>query len=267
MTNTNCGYLYIASGAKSYFDEAYQSIQSLRRHDPLAHITLICDDCEKISRELRENVDNIIIEPCKVSEKKIGWLFKARTIYKLSPYEKTFFLDTDTYIIDNVRELFTLLDFFDMCLCHGSVDRSKIYLKGQEIIGYTPYNSGLVLLKKADVVKKLYEDLHKTYSQNPDNYLVSGDQQAMMVALAVSNIKTYILQNNWNARFIYPEKYVGKVSVLHGRHKNLEKIADAINQTDRPRVWIPWAEMCLSDGRSTKEVLKLVIKLFINRWR
>ncbi len=37
-----------------------------------------------------------------------------------SPYEHTLFLDADTYICDNINELFDLLELFDLALAHDT---------------------------------------------------------------------------------------------------------------------------------------------------
>ena len=103
----SCGYIYIASNQVggnqkiNYLQEAFNSARSLRKVDTQAHITLYTNqkikDVTKIFNEIK------IVEMslrCK------------QEILSLSPYDKTIYIDTDTYINHSITDLFEMLERF-----------------------------------------------------------------------------------------------------------------------------------------------------------
>ena len=86
-------------------EEAIISVLSLKRINPGAHCTLVTDI------DIQENPfdEVILVEPTHEDKLLNGKLIKLRGVL-MSPYEKTIFLDTDTYFSQEPQELFPLLD-------------------------------------------------------------------------------------------------------------------------------------------------------------
>lgn len=107
------GYLYAALG-ESCFREAIISATSLRRVTPHAHITLVTDQ----DASGFYCFDSVIVkQPVAISDcQHINGRYYKITSMIESPYQQTLFLDTDTYLCDQVLEIFRLLDFCDLCM-------------------------------------------------------------------------------------------------------------------------------------------------------
>jgi hypothetical protein len=267
------GYFYMAAVNKKFIEEAVFSAQSLKNLDPDAHITLITD--QKLLMEFKEEVeifDHIItqdLEKIEIAIKdqwKLGLLFKVKYMYDFSPYNKTCFLDTDTYIIENCRNLFSILEFNDICISHAPVAVNAVMVNNKPLIGYTPYNSGVILFRKNKSVEKFFLKWYEIFKNKLDKY--QTDQHAFMEALIDNNCKVYVLQNIWNARFIFFEKFSDKVRILHGRHKKLKDIAKQINITTENRIWHPIIESCFYSRMSIINILNAMYRLLKhNLWR
>ena len=117
MTITDFGVFYVAAGQK-YVDEAYNSAKSLKKIEPSLNITLLSD------RELPQQdvFERIILVDEKVTCRNEGLLFKVKHLYFDSPYQKTLFVDTDTYFTDNCASGFEILKYFDLALVPAPVD-------------------------------------------------------------------------------------------------------------------------------------------------
>lgn len=250
------GYLYIVCGDRKYFDEAIVSAESLKERDPEAHLTLVSDR----NLEGEHCFDNVIVDREDAEGGHVGWkrglLFKTKHIYASSPYQKTFFVDSDTYFTENCGCLFDVLDYYDVSLAHGTNDRTVVNVRGKAVDAVTPYNTGVILFRKNQHTERHFADWHACYEKNLKKH--PHDQPAFVEALSTSHCKVYILQNNWNARFIYPEKYAGRVMILHGRHNNFPALARRINSTQEARLWLPQAEACISSKIRADEAFRVV---------
>src|SRR6266498_441972 len=98
------GFLYVAFG-KRYLQEAEISARSLKRFTNLP-ICLITDEEGYGS----EYVDIVLIEKGERD-------FVSKIIgMQRTPFERTIFLDSDTFICSSIDKLFEVLDLFDMLL-------------------------------------------------------------------------------------------------------------------------------------------------------
>ncbi len=256
------GFLYIACGERKYIDEAIQSAKSLLKQVKNAHISLITDNRSLENEKLP--FSHIIYEEAVSSNENINWkeglTYKVRTMYDLSPYEKTIFLDSDTYIVDNCNSLFDLLDYHDLCLAHAPADMSKVYVDGRCLPAYTPYNSGVILFNRNNKVETVFKKWFQFYSSNFELYIT--DQQPLMEALINSDLNLYVLSSIWNARTVLGDRYAGYVKIIHGRHKNLELVNKRINQSHVNRIWLPQIERSISAYPKLNEILPIIFALF-----
>lgn len=250
------GYLFVTCGNRSFLQEAAVAAGSIRRVDPRAHITLVDDHAPgdlddeslKVFDTAIESSSDLRVQSSPSENARIwknGVLYKVRNMYSQSPYEYTFFADSDTYFLEDCSHLFDLLDFFDICIAQAPGDQSLISHEGKELVGYTPYNSGVMLFRKSDRVRQLFEDWEKFFIENFEIY--RGNQPALMHAFLHSDCSVYVLQNLYNARFTKYERFAGRVKVLHGRHADLERVARKINRTSTKRVWFPGVEECFGE--------------------
>lgn len=234
------GYLYIASGEK-YLAEAQFSVKSLKQTNPSAHATLITDrDFESTDFDVVKKID---ADPAGNDWKK-GLMFRLHGLQE-SPYEKTFYVDTDTFFCDSCDELFDLLAYYDLLLCPAPIGARLPTKNGSPIEGYYSYNAGVLVFNKNELVSALLVRWQQVFEEKFEEY--AGSQPALMEAFLYIPIKTYALQSIYNFRipFIVSANRA-KVKIIHGRHKDLPLIAHKLNADISNRVWIPALEKVIS---------------------
>ncbi|MFB6294449.1 MAG: hypothetical protein ABEI97_01700 [Candidatus Nanohaloarchaea archaeon] len=114
------GVTYYAIGEK-YVEEARQSAESLKEHNDIP-TTLFTD--QEVETGVIDNVRHIDASEYPL----LDYIERL----KESPYDRTLFLDTDTYVTANIEELFEMLDTFDIGLSIDELRHRK----------YAPYYMG-----------------------------------------------------------------------------------------------------------------------------
>lgn len=179
---------------------------------------------------------------------KLGLMGKIEGLIR-TPYEQTVFLDTDTYVVSPVSELFKLLAFFDFCLAMAPADLSPAIINGSPLEGLSCYNTGVIAFRKNLRTMQFLSDWEEDYSSKLEEY--SGDQPSFMRILTKSDIKVHVLQQHYNARTNLAIALPGApVKILHGRHRNFVQIAERINRSTKNRHWCPIIQDLISIGPS-----------------
>ena len=275
----NNGFLYVICGAESFFREAYHSVTSLRRHSPRAQATLVCD-APPASPQWSSCFDGVITQPIerttsrKRSPKVPGLTYKVRNMYAHSPYDRTCFLDTDTFVLADCQPLFDILDSFDMAMTLAPADLTPTPVNGKDLTACTPYNSGVILFRKGELTERLFDRWSYWQEQALDDPASSGaDQATLMRAIIDVPCRICTLQSTWNARTNMHERFSGPVRLIHGRHADVEAVGRNINITSDVRVWIPHVNMCLYDRMSLLHHVKYCVKAtwfalrkWVRRW-
>jgi hypothetical protein len=223
------GIIYVASG-RTFIEEASSSAKSVRRHMPDVPITLFTHQ-----RVSPPGIDDVVVD----ERLEKGNNPKEGKIASLSrtPYDRTLFLDTDTYICGDVSELFPLLDAFEVAAAH---DPARLYYAGESHPSTLPesfpeLNTG-VLLYKADnpSVRTLLRTWKERYGTmgggDPER-----DQLSFREVLYESDVRMTVLSPEYNCRFNFPMYLDGPAKILHGRHESLsyEDIAEILNVEGR----------------------------------
>lgn len=227
------GYLYVTSG-KKYLNEAVHSVKSLKKVVPTAHATLITTDSISTT-----DFDRVIhLKEVSATNWKTGLAFKVKGL-QLTPYEQTFFVDSDTYFLDSCTELFDLLHYFDVLMTQAPGDTSTVTIDNQVLLGYYPYNSGVIVYKKTPTFEAFLQKWEQTWAEKRGLY--GGDQGALIDALLYFNLRIYTLPNIYNFRSpFYATIMPKKVKLIHGRHKDFEKIGNILNaHPTYLRTWHP----------------------------
>lgn len=236
------GVVYVAIG-NSFIDEARQSAASLRAIHPNLSITLFSSISINASC-----FDQVVI----VENPQPAHLDKLNGIIR-SPYDRTLYLDTDTYICGEIESVFDLLDRFDLAASHSPIRfrESNVPVENWKDVpaSFAQLNSGVIALCKSPCVEKMLTAWLLRYQE----YLKQGhlsepyrvwDQPSFRQALYLSDLRIATLTAEYNCRFMtfgYPGMpgYVdGLVRILHGRHHNLAEVARAINAFKGPRTHI-----------------------------
>ncbi len=253
------GYVYAVCGPEKYYREAVESARTLKTVDAKAHTTLITGGGHQ---DMREEVFDVVREVEQGGGESTDWLdgltFKASTVYEHSPYDRSFFVDSDTYFVDNCRGLFRLLNHFDLSMSQAPVATKPFYSGDEKITGYRSYNSGVILFKKNERVKALFARWKEALRD------VGGelDQRILTDVLLQSAVDVHSLPKNWNARIQFFDGYTDRVHLIHGRHPNLDRIARLMNVTKDNRAWLPFLEACVYRSMSISDVFRLIPKFF-----
>ncbi len=233
------GVVYVASGER-FIEEASHSASSLKDKMPNIHITLFSS--EKLTNKVFDEVV-LIKGDQNVRLDKIIYMSK-------SPYKETLFLDTDTYIGDDVSELFTLLKKYDIAVAEAELRAGQNRLG--EIYNYQElkdadgkfifpiYNSGVILFRKSPQVSQFFIDwLDLAQKQMQEKGPSFGDQPSFQITLHKSNLREVVLTPEYNCRFVFPVCVSGKVKILHGRHPDIRKVEQEINSDINTRLYHP----------------------------
>lgn len=232
------GFLYIATD-KEYLNEAKYSASQLRKHHDDPNIAVITNE------DLNTDVFDDVVMPNDSGE---GFGVKVYNLHKL-PYDRTIYLDTDTYVTDDISGLFSLLDRYDVCC----VRKQDYYVRDSYLKSipdcYPEFNTGVIGLKRNKKTAKLL-DTFKEYWENNKGHL-SGDQQAFRYATYAENVQLIQIGPEYNCRFTLPGLLTEEAKIFHGRksgipyasdkyHEYISNISAAINKyPTSPRVFIP----------------------------
>ncbi len=234
------GVIYVAIG-KKFIDEVLISAASLRKHMPNLSVTLFTN----------EFVDSVFFDNI-VKIKKSSFSKEDKIMYiAKSPYDLTLFLDTDTYICDDISELFDLLNRFDMAVAHFPMER-EFNIKGIPK-SFVLLDTGIILFKKSLQVKTLFSEwlrLYKLNKKRGGTMLNSGlknnlkwrtkgipDALSFNEVIYNSEIKFATLTKEYYFRgkcgFVN-----WKVKIIHIRRGNFDSIDKIINHFIGSRLYI-----------------------------
>ena len=226
------GVVYIATGRK-FVDEALISVRSVKSVMPELPITLFTDLPELVDAP-PEGVDTVSL----LTDVSKSCLDKMYPLLE-TPYEKTLFLDTDTWLCERVDELFTVLDRYDIAAAHPPF---RVQYEIADIPECFPEpNTGVILFRKnaaAFEVLKRWPDEYK--KQLASDRKPHHDQHSFRAALYYSSARFLVLPHEYNFRSIGPN-FAGKgckVKIIHGRHASFAKVAARLNSNTDYRVFL-----------------------------
>lgn len=99
MSANEKGVIYVVTGPKeSYWEEDMLSIESLRRFNPDIPVTIFTDRIRPVKHQG--------VSVAKIPEPPTISFYDKWIEIKNTPYYKTLFLDTDTYICDDLSDIF-----------------------------------------------------------------------------------------------------------------------------------------------------------------
>ncbi|TKJ17510.1 hypothetical protein CEE44_03165 [Candidatus Woesearchaeota archaeon B3_Woes] len=236
------GVIYIATGEK-YINEVLVSAASLKKHMPDLPVTLFSDLDVKSSY-----FDKIL----KIKNPVFGFEDKVRYMYK-SPYDLTLFLDTDTYICDDVSELFDLLNRFDIAVAHVPTKNKSSIIGTPE--SFVLIDTGIILFKKSLKIKKLFSEWLRLYNldkkrgyirlksglkslENKIKWKEKGIPDALNFNKVLYNSKIRFVTLTKEYDFRAKCGFVNwKVKILHRRNWDFALVESIINSYSSPRVF------------------------------
>lgn len=201
------GVIYNVSG-EGYRKLAIQSAQSLKRHNENLHVTLFTD----------EFVDADVFDNQLLVESPIRSMGDSILSEAHFEYNRTLYLDADTYVSGNLDDIFELLDQFDIAIAQNR-SRSRwtkpIYSKNPLNIpeSFPEYNSGVIAYKNNPDVGTLFENWNQFYHDMELDF--PSNQPALRYALYSTNIDIGTLPPEYNFMFHKLGYACGKVKIFH----------------------------------------------------
>lgn len=222
------GVIYYATGEK-HISEAVRSAESLKQHLPEISITLFSPE-----RPTSSCFDNHISIQ-NHSEPLLDYI----SYLKKTPYDKTLFLDTDTYICGDISSVFDLLDEFDIAAAHDPVRHSSRYDPNVPET-FPSFCTGVIPYRQTQDVFDFFtewENLYRDYAENiserlysPSGSTYANDCPLFREALYYSDLRSNILPDEYNCKFLYPGYAQLKIKILHIHHSNPQEIAKVANE-------------------------------------
>ena len=198
---TTQGILFIATGER-YVRAAARSARSALAHCPGLPIHLYTDPT---------SFDSFLGEagfPFTSAGKIENPHARSKVDYmSKTPYERTLFLDADTVVNSDIREMFQILDRFDIAMTHAH-HRSPSNLKPWRIPlpdAFPEFNSGVVLFRKTPAVVQFWEGLSSHFGTDwPEAGRRTGqphhDQILIRELLWLSDLRIATLPPEFNVR-------------------------------------------------------------------
>lgn len=197
------GILYFAKG-EEFIEEAKISAQQANSVMPDCQITVVTD----------QDVTADCFDTVLGDESPFLKRDKARAMQR-TPYDKTLYMDTDTYIDQPAWELFDLLDEFDLAV-RKNRDCYHIPTGGSEVVAGVPpgvpeFNTGIIPYRDTPAVMEMLADWEERCLQDHDS-----DQRTFRPALYHSDVRFCTLQNRYNCMYRNDNVVNGEVKIFHG---------------------------------------------------
>lgn len=207
------GVIYCATGA-SYVEEVVSSIQSLRKAEPGSRVTVFTDTSG--ARHL-ENVFGGAIELRLIEGPSYCWDDKLGAIAD-SPFERTVFLDTDTYVVRPfLSEMGKALEHFDLLALPGMG-----FNLDWENEAYTDclsqMNTGVIVYKRCPATGQMFRLWRELRKTKPESH----DQPTFREAMILSGVRFAPLRVEYN----YQGNSVtfGEIRIVHLISKRMRRI-------------------------------------------
>ena len=197
------GVLFIATG-EIYVKAAIRAAHSVLKHCPDLPIHLYTD--EKCLVTYFEKSASPFTSTGKIENphprSKVDYL--SRT-----PYDRTLYLDTDTALNTDIRDMFSVLDRFDIAMAHaqrrgpGNTKPWRIVLPN----AFPEFNSGVVLYRRNPAVIQFLEGWGNHFRTDwveagIRNEQMGHDQTTLRELLWLSDLRIATLPPEYNVRYL-----------------------------------------------------------------
>jgi hypothetical protein len=219
------GILYFAKG-EPFIEEAKLSAGQVKRVMPECPITIVADRAVDA-----ECFDEVLLDESEFLKRD-----KPQALRR-TPYERTIYLDTDTYVHQPIDELFDLLDRFGMGL---RKNKSTVHVPENDDTdpnsdlpeGFPEFNAGVIPYRMTPAVEELLREWERLC--HPDH---EADQRSFRPALYQSAVRFTAIPNRYNCMYRNANVVTETVKVFHGplveRGRNRVDLREALDKLNR----------------------------------
>ena len=223
------GVVYSAIG-EFYIGEAVRSAESSLRHNHIPHV-LFADG------EPATPLSGLTVLPFTSSGNP--YADKIANMRR-SPFERTLYLDSDTYVVDEIVHVLELLEHYDLAAAFASGYRGLADPGVPK--SFHEFNTGVLAWRRSSRTEEFMAAWQATYETwlreepFPGARMASrtrrADQPAFRHCAWEHALSVFVLTPEYNFRPDFPEKIVDRVRVIHGEHP---AIGDACGAAQRTR--------------------------------
>ncbi len=254
------GILYSCSG-EPYVIEAVRSARSSLRHNSLPHVLFASNDAEDAA-VAAENVPGLSVVRF---ERSLNPYADKIANMRRSPFERTIYLDTDTFVVEEIAHLLRLLDHYDLAAAYAAGGRGP---HDPEVPpAFYELNTGVLVWRAGERMRefmRVWEETYLAWVERGDPFPVPGDgsrggradQLAFRRCAWACGVRLYVLAPEYNFRLEHPTTVGSRVGVIHGRHPDYEGLAARVNAREAPRSWPP----PLSSGAKAKRRMRKAVR-------
>lgn len=236
------GVVLSAVGA-SYVAEAVRAARTSLRHNRLPHVLFADRDVEAVAG----------LHVARLQDSGNPYADKIASMRR-SPFERTIYLDTDTFVVGEIGHVLELLDSYDIAAAHAAGYRG---MPDPEVpAAFYELNTGVLAWRSSEQVDAFLGDWLATYLawRRHEPFARAGgaeglsagdgpssgraaDQPAFRRCVWKHGLRLYVLGPEYNMRLGEPATIVAPVRVIHGRHPDLDGLAARVNDRPGPRRW------------------------------
>jgi hypothetical protein len=234
VASSTDGIIYSYSGS-AYVAEGLQSARSSLKHNALPHVLFSSEDAP--------SVDGVAIKRFQASTEPFA---DKIANMRRSPFYRTIFLDSDTFVTAEIGHVLRLLDHYDIAVAYAPYRP----LSDPEVpAAFYEFNTGVVAWQASDRVRVFLRAWEETYRAWLKREPFPGasqatrggraDQPAFRRCAWQHDLRLFVLPSEYNLRLGFPATVSELVRVIHGRHDNYQALAAQINDEHRLRTWPP----------------------------
>jgi hypothetical protein len=214
MTET-IGVIFATTG-KNYTELAARAAQSVKDNCPGLEVDLFTD----------QPADMPVFD--RIHQLDDPWRRSKIDAMMLSRFDKTLYLDADLFVIADIRDVFEVLDRFDIAMVHDPIrngERCNVFWRKQLPNGFPQFNSGVVAYRRSPEVIDLIKNWSAVVREND----FDRDQPVLRELVWDSDLRVATLPTEYNLMKINElhlwKTYSSAPRVIHNTklHKHFTK--------------------------------------------
>ncbi len=220
------GLVYVATGRR-FVDEAAVSFRSAQRWMPEISAVIFTDEVAYARDKGFERIEGL-------AGVEHGFADKVGVLQR-SPFTRSLFLDTDTFLCAPVPELWEILRRYDVAAVAAPM--RETWPQPDLPSAFPEVNSGVIAWRQCEATDRLWQSWSRLYAEHRVRTGQTDDQPSLRRALYESEVHLWSLPPEYNFRTVFAG-FAGRgpVKILHGRHADSEAVAQKLNAFQGCRV-------------------------------
>ncbi len=224
-------YILISNGNDLFYEQLLVSLYSLRMHNPELNVVVLVDEMTERTLHSKRSKVRELANEIKVVDVPEEYNPKERSRYIKTTFRNylsgdLLFIDTDTVITDNLRDVEnTNADMACVLDYHATLDQQldgdKIRKNVQSIFNENIsdenvyFNSGVIWLKDTPAVRGLFDQWNRYWKIAAFEAGKCFDQPALMIANRKCGHIIGELDGTYNCQILTSIRYLHKAKIIH----------------------------------------------------